>query len=172
MDAKRSDGATVTLPNDNEILITRRFKAPRRAVFEAWSKAEAVRQWYACASFTMPVCEMDFREGGKWRWVQRDPSGTDHPLSGEYREIVRPSRIVYSSRYEPVPGSDHTVELTFEDDGAGTLLTQRFIHGSKTARDGHLKSGMENGVEDAFKRIEALLSSADRAISSSPAPSA
>jgi uncharacterized protein YndB with AHSA1/START domain len=157
VDAKKNAEAKVTLPSDCEIVVVRSFNAPRTVVFEAWSKPEHVEHWYPCEGMTMPVCLMDFREGGAWRWVQRDSGGQDHPLSGEYREIRPPERIVFSQVYEPVPGSDHLVTITFEERGGVTTLTQTFLHQSKQARDGHLNAGMSRGLEATFERLDAVL---------------
>jgi uncharacterized protein YndB with AHSA1/START domain len=157
---RNSEEAILSLPSDREILIVRAFQARKATVFEVWSKPEHVRRWYVCPALTMPLCEMDFREGGKWRWVLRDPTqGVDHPISGEYREITRADRLVFTQRYEPIPGSDHLVTLTFEEQGGVTTLTQRILHGSKQGRDAHLKSGMEQGLVETFERLEALLGS-------------
>jgi uncharacterized protein YndB with AHSA1/START domain len=87
VDARRADEAKVTLPSEREIVVVRLFRAPRDVVFEAWSNPEHLKRWYPCESMTMPMCEMDFRVGGAWRWVQRDSMGNEHALSGEYREI-------------------------------------------------------------------------------------
>jgi uncharacterized protein YndB with AHSA1/START domain len=153
----KSSGTQITLPSEREIVLVRALKAPRALVFETWTRPEHVRAWYACSELTMPVCEIDFRVGGRWRWVQREPgSGAEHALSGEYREIVRPERLVYSARYEPVPGSDHLVTVTFDERNGVTTLTQRFEHASQKARDAHLESGMDRGAEEAFARMERL----------------
>jgi uncharacterized protein YndB with AHSA1/START domain len=146
------------MPTDREIVVVRDFRAPKSAVFEAWTKPEHVKRWYPCAIFTMPVCDIDFRVGGKWRWVQRvTADGSEHALSGEYVEIGRPDRLVFTERYEPVPGSDHVVTLTFEEHDGITTVTQQFLHSSKTNRDMHLASGMENGLSEVFERLEGIL---------------
>jgi len=116
VDARRADEAKVTLPSEREIVVVRPFRAPRDAVFEAWSNPEHVKRWYPRKAMTMPVCEIDFRVGGAWRWVQRESTGKEHALSGEYREIRCPDRIVFTERYEPVPGSDHLVTFARMDD--------------------------------------------------------
>ena len=146
------------MPSDREIVVMRDFRAPKSAVFEAWTKSDHVKRWYPCAIFTMPVCEIDLRVGGKWRFVQRmSTDGSEHALSGEYVEIDRPSRLVFTERYEPVPGSDHVVTVTFEEHHGITTVTQQFLHPSKTNRDMHLASGMENGLAETFERLDAVL---------------
>jgi uncharacterized protein YndB with AHSA1/START domain len=159
-------------PTENEILIVRAFNAPKAAVFDAWSKPEHLRRWFPCASLTMPVCEVDFRVGGKWRRVLRDAAqGMDHATSGEFREIARPNRMVFTEVYEPVPGSDHLVTLTFEDGADGTtLFSQRFTHRSQENRDAHLKSGLENGLEATFTGLDELLAAEGIAANASAHP--
>jgi uncharacterized protein YndB with AHSA1/START domain len=146
----------LTLPSDTEILITRDFKARQSNVFDAWCRPEWVAHWYGCAEQEMTTCELDFREGGAWRWGLRDEAGFEHVFSGVYRQIERPNRIVFTERYEAIPGSDHLVALGFEERSGVTMLTMRIIHETKEARDGHLSSGMEGGLEGSFDRLEAV----------------
>lgn len=155
--------ANLTLPSDREIVITRDFHAPRRLVFDAWSNREQVPRWYGCREFTMTACEIDLREGGRWRWALLAPDGVLHTFSGEYREIVRPERLVFTERYEPVPGSDHVVALSFEERAGATpitTMTQRMLYPSSVQRDGHLQSGMERGLQDTLRRLDELVMAA------------
>jgi uncharacterized protein YndB with AHSA1/START domain len=153
----------LVLPSDRELVLTRDFDAPRSLVFEAWSKPEHVRRWYGLRHLTLPVCEMDFREGGQWRFVMRDPKeGVDHGFSGEYREIVRSERIVYTERYERIPGSDHVVTLTLTDRDGKTTLREHILYQAKEHRDGHLISGMEAGMQETFARLDEFLASQPR----------
>jgi uncharacterized protein YndB with AHSA1/START domain len=159
--ARRNSGeARLSLPSDREIVIVREFQAPRVLLFAAWTNPEHVKRWYPCSTLTMTLCEMDVRVGGKWRWVQRSVADSkDHVLSGEYREVVRPSRLVFTQRYEPMPGSDHVVTLTFEESDGMTTMTEHFLHPSRENRDGHLKSGIETGLRETFARLDELLAS-------------
>lgn len=143
----------LSLPNDREILIVRDFNARQSNVFDAWCKPEWIAQWYGCSAQTMSRCEVDFREGGAWRWGLRDET-FEHVCSGVYRQIERPNRLVFTERYEAIPGSDHVVSLGFEERAGVTTMTMRIIHESKEARDGHLSSGMETGLEESFDRLE------------------
>src|SRR5262245_28848208 len=115
--------ATLSMPSDRELVITRDFNAPRRLVFDAMTKPEYVKRWWGIRKMPMVSCEIDLRVGGAWRYVVRDvDSGTDHAFSGEYREIVAPERLVSTERYEPIPNSDYVVTATFtERDGKTTL---------------------------------------------------
>jgi uncharacterized protein YndB with AHSA1/START domain len=163
MATQSNRSAALTLPSDRELILTRDFEAPRELVFEAWSKPEHVRRWYGLRHLTLPVCEMDFREGGSWRFVLRDlQGGIDHPLSGEYRVIVRPERIVFTERYEAIPGSDHVVTLIFADRDGRTTLRMHILYQSKEHREGHLMSGMEAGMQETFSRLDEFLAAEPR----------
>ena len=158
MERKSKRRATLSLPSDVEILVVRDFDAPSEWVFDAWSRPEWVQRWFGCSTYAMTTCEMDFREGGRWRWGQRDPAtGVEHVFSGEYRDIARPERLVFTERYEQVAGSDHVVRLAFEERGGLTTMTMRILHQTAEMRDGHLKSGMEAGLHQALDRIEEVL---------------
>jgi uncharacterized protein YndB with AHSA1/START domain len=150
--------AKLTLPSDREILIVRDFAAPRRLVFDAWSNREQVPRWYGCAEMAMITCEIDFREGGAWRWVTRMPDGSEHAFSGAYRTIARPERLAFTERYEPVVGSEHDVTLTFDEHDGVTTMRMLLSYGSVEARNGHLHSGMERGLEGSLARLEAVAS--------------
>jgi len=150
-----NEPARLSLPSDCEILILRSFRAPQLQVFELWTEPRHVRGWYLCPQLSMPVCEIDFRVGGKWRFVTREPgSGVEHPLSGEYREIARPERIVFTQRYEPFPSGEHVVTLRFEERAGATEFTQHILHTSKENRDAHLKSGFASGLDELFERFD------------------
>lgn len=155
--------AKLTLPSDREILITRDFRAPKRLLFEAWSRPEYVAQWYGCGAMEMTSCQIDFRVGGTWRWALRDTGGRpDHVFSGEYRAIDRPDRLVFVERYEPIPGSDHLCTVTLDEQGGVTRMRMLLSYDSVEQRDGHLKSGMENGLWDALTRMESVAQDLER----------
>jgi uncharacterized protein YndB with AHSA1/START domain len=158
MTTQSTGPAKVTLPSDRELIITRDFQAPRSLVFEAMTRPEHVKRWYGLRHLTMPVCEIDFRPGGKWRYVLRDPKdGIDHAFSGEYREIVRPERIVSTEWYEAIPGSDYVVTMTLVERDGKTTLTSHCVYKTKEHRDGHIMSGMEPGMQETFHRLDELL---------------
>jgi uncharacterized protein YndB with AHSA1/START domain len=149
------------LPSDTEILIVRDIRAPKRLVFDAWSQPEHVRRWYGCRDFVMTICDVDFQEGGQWRWALRNPAdGVEHVASGVYGTIVRPDRIVFSERFEAIPDSEHLVTLTFtEQQHARTTVTMRMEYPSKRQRDAHLKSGMDEGMQLMLARLDEVASS-------------
>jgi len=150
--------ATLTMPSDTELVITREFNAPRALLFEALSKPEHVKRWYGLRQLTMPVCEMDFRPGGKWRYVLHDATHhMDHAFSGEYQEIDAPARIVSTERYEAIPNSDYLATVTLNEAGGKTTLTSHLRYQSKAHRDGHVMSGMEAGMQETYERLDELL---------------
>jgi uncharacterized protein YndB with AHSA1/START domain len=155
---KTKNRATIEILSDTEILISRTFDAPRDLVFEAITRPEHVRNWYGCDAMTMVVCEIDLRVGGKWRYVLRMPDGSEHGFHGEYREIVTPSRLVSTENYEPIgPGHEMVATVTLDENSGRTLFRNRLTYQSKADRDGHLGSGMERGMQEAFDRLEAIV---------------
>jgi uncharacterized protein YndB with AHSA1/START domain len=144
----------ITMPSDKEIVITRTFNAPRRLVFEAWTKPEHVRQWYGMRPLKMTVCEIDLSVGGRWRYVLRSPDGSEHGFGGEYKEITPPERLVYSESYEGMPGHESLVTVSFEEQDGTTTLTSRMLYQTKEDRDGHVASGMEPGMRETLGRLE------------------
>lgn len=159
MTDKKSGALTVTLPSDQEILLTREFAAPRRLVFEAFSKPEHIRRWWGLKALKMTVCEMDFRVGGNWRFVLRGDDGQEHPFKGVYREIIAPERLVQTFIYdvEYIRDMPAVETITFTETGGRTTLNCRVLHQSKEARDGHLQSGMEPGAAESYGRLEEYL---------------
>jgi len=157
MATKSSGKLTVTLPSDKEILMSRVFDAPRQLVWEAMSRPEYVRRWWCCMDgFTMPVCEIDFRVGGKYRFVTKGDDGSEFGFNGEYKEIVVPERVVHSEIFEPFPDSPSLVTMTLEERGDKTFYQTRVVHTTKEARDMHVQSGMEVGANIALDRLEEI----------------
>jgi len=152
----------VTMPSDREIAMTRVFDAPRTLVFDAHTKPELVKRWLlGPPGWTMPVCEIDLRVGGKYRWVWRsDNDGSTMGIGGVYRQIVAPERIVTTERFDEswYPGEGLNTLVLIET-GGRTTLTQTMRYESKEARDAVLKSGMEQGVEASYDRLAELLAS-------------
>jgi uncharacterized protein YndB with AHSA1/START domain len=149
---------TVTLPSDREIVFTRHFDRPRPLLFAAWTKPEHLRRWWGCDGSTVVSCDIDLRVGGAWRIVGRMQDGSEHPLSGVYREIVPNSRLVYTEMYEnPAVGNPQWLTtITFEEADGGTLLTHTLLHASREVRDGHLQAGMEQGAIQTLNRLDKL----------------
>ena len=147
--------ATVTLPADEQILITREFDAPRHLVYKAWTTPELVRRWWPANRGEMTVAEIDLRVGGAWRYVMVTPDGLEVAFHGEYREIVPEERIVSTEVYEAMPEGEALNTLTFADSEAGrTTVTLLVEHASREHRDAHVNSGMEDGLQDALDLLE------------------
>ena len=159
MDARNDLTLQVTTPSDCEIMLTRTLNAPRKLVWEAVTKPEHVRRWYGCSALTLLTCDIDLRVGGDYRYTMRAPDGVDHTMTGVYREITAPERIVHTERYETTgfTSPDALVTMTLVEQNGRTKLQTVILHPSKESRDGHLNSGMEGGASEAFDRLEALL---------------
>ena len=153
----------LTTRGDREIVITRAFDAPRKLVFDAFTKPELVKQWLLGPDgWSMPVCEIDLKVGGKYRYVwRRDKDGTEMGMGGVYREIVAPERIVATEKFDQswYPGEAVGTFVLIEQAGK-TTLTETILYESREARDGVLKSGMEKGVVASYDRLEKLLEKA------------
>ena len=149
-----SGTATVTLPADEQILITREFDAPKHLVYRAWTEPELVKQWWHANRGEVTVAEIDLRVGGTWRYVAITDDGFEVGFHGEFREIVPYERIVSTEVYEGMPdaGSVNTLTLT-EVDGR-TRLEILVQHESKEHRDAQIASGMEAGMQDAMDLLE------------------
>jgi uncharacterized protein YndB with AHSA1/START domain len=150
----------VTTPTDREIVMTRVFDAPRHLVFEALTKPELLQRWLlGPPGWSMPVCEVDLRVGGAYRYVwRRDEDGTGMGMGGVFREIEPPARLVATEKFdEPwYPGEALNTNILEEQDGR-TTLTAIGLYESKEARDSALKSGMEQGVAASYDRLEEVL---------------
>ena len=155
-----SGTATVTLPTDEQILITREFDAPRHLVFEAWTTPELVRRWWHARRGEMTVAEIDLRVGGQWRYAMVTEDGFEVAFHGEYLEIVPNERIVSTETYEGVPEgvseADATTvnTATFTEVDGRTTLTILVQAPSKESRDAIIESGMEAGLQDALDLLE------------------
>jgi uncharacterized protein YndB with AHSA1/START domain len=161
--ATTSGTATVTLPADNQILITREFAAPRRLVWRAYTEPALIKRWWAGDKGTVTSVEVDLRVGGRWRYVMTAAPGFEVAFHGEYRELEAPARMVNTEAFEGVPDPDgnaalNTVTLT-EKDGR-TFLEVLVECNDKAIRDAIIDSGMESGLQasyDALERVAASL---------------
>jgi uncharacterized protein YndB with AHSA1/START domain len=154
-----SSTATVTLPADDQILITREFDAPRHLVYKAWTTPELVKQWWHANRGTVTLAEIDLRVGGTWRYVSVTDDGLEVSFHGEYRDIVPNERIVSSEVFEGMPQGDGPEQgtsntATFTEAGGRTTLTILVEAPSKEVRDAIIESGMEAGLQDALDLLE------------------
>jgi uncharacterized protein YndB with AHSA1/START domain len=151
--------ATVTLPNDEQILITREFDAPRHLVYKAWTTPELVRRWWSGHRGEMTVAEIDLRVGGRWRYVMVANGGFEVAFHGEYREIVPDQRIVNTQVYELPGAADAEGALntvTFTEEDGRTTLTLLVQVPTRQLRDEILSSGMEVGMQEQMELLEQL----------------
>jgi uncharacterized protein YndB with AHSA1/START domain len=152
-----SQSATVTLPTDEQILITREFDAPKHLVYQAVTSPELVKRWWNAKRGEVTSAEIDLRVGGKWRYVMVTDDGMEVGFHGEYREIVPNERIVSTEVYEGAPGGDENGTLNtmtlVENDGR-TTLTTLVQAPSREIRDAIIESGMEAGMQDAMDLLE------------------
>lgn len=146
---------TVALAGDREIIMARSIQAPVARVFEAYTTVEHVRQWWGPHRDTMVSCDMDFRPGGTWRFVQRGLSGNEYAFSGEFREIVPNQRIVQTFEYDGAPGEGSVETLTFHGDDQGTTIRMHSVFPTRAARDAMVAAGMEEGAGETMDRLEA-----------------
>ncbi|MGH7500559.1 MAG: SRPBCC family protein [Longimicrobiales bacterium] len=155
--ASKTGATTITMPSDVEIVMTRVFDAPRKLLWDAWTSPEHVPQWMlGPGGWTMPVCEIDLRAGGAWHFVWRQPDGTEMEMSGVYREVKPPERLVATENW----GGDwpETINtLTLTEEGGRTTVKQAILYPSKEARDAAKATGMEEGAQQSFDRLEKLL---------------
>ena len=151
-----------TTSSDREISITRVLDAPRAKVFEALSKPELIKRWLlGPPGWSMPVCDMDFKEGGHYRWVWRsDKDGTEMGMGGVFREIVPPERFTATEKFDQAwyPGEAVVTNSLIERNGA-TELTLTIRYESQEARDIALKTDMQSGVGASYDRLEEILAS-------------
>jgi uncharacterized protein YndB with AHSA1/START domain len=144
----------VTLPTDEQILITREFDAPRHLVWRAWTTPELVRRWWHAKRGEVTLVEIDLRVGGKWRYVMVADGGFEVGFHGEYREIVPNERLVSTEVYEGMPDAEALNTLTLAETDGRTTMTILVQHASKEHRDAHVESGMEAGLQDALDLME------------------
>jgi len=147
----------VTMPSDREIAMTREFDAPRQLVWDAHTKAELVRKWLlGPPGWSMPVCKIDLRVGGSYRYEWRkDSDGTTMAMGGTYKEITPIERIVSTEKFDdPWYEGEAVGTLVLREQGGKTILTTTVLYASKTVRDSVLKAGMTTGVEQSYDRLE------------------
>jgi uncharacterized protein YndB with AHSA1/START domain len=161
-----TDKAQVTLPSDREVKVTRSFRASRPLVYRAYTEPELIRRWLlGPPGWSMPVCEMDVRVGGSYRWRWRsDTDGKEFGFAGTFREVQPPSRLVHTEGYDPgtmgdafPSGGESVVTTTFAEEGGITTMTAVIDFGSKEVRDAALKTGMTDGMEQSYQLLDRVL---------------
>jgi uncharacterized protein YndB with AHSA1/START domain len=157
-------GLKVAANGERELVMTRVLNAPRKMVFDAFTKPELVKRWLLGPDgWSMPVCEIDLKVGGKYRYVwKNDKNGSEMGMGGVYREIVVPECVVATERFDQAwyPGEAVGTLVLTEHDGK-TTVTQTMRYDSRATRDAVLQSPMESGVEASYQRLEQILTSGD-----------
>lgn len=151
----------ITTPTEREIVMTRVFNAPRHLVFDAWTKPELVKRWLlGPPGWTMPVCEIDLKVGGRYRYVWRNSEGNEMGMGGVHKEIAAPERLVVTQVFDDDWTSGETlVTLVLTEQDGRTTATSSVLYASQEVRDAVLKSGMDEGVAASYDRLEELLAS-------------
>ena len=156
---KSSGALKVSAQSDRDIVMTRVFDAPRSLVFDAYTKPELLKRWLGVfGGYSMPVCEVDLRVGGTYRFVWRGPDGAEMGVRGVYREVVRPERLVHTEKFDEAwyPG-ESLITTVLAEQGGKTTLTVTMRYESREARDAVLKSPMESGVAQSYDKLAELL---------------
>jgi uncharacterized protein YndB with AHSA1/START domain len=150
---------TFTTPSDVEVVMTRVVDAPRKLVWEVFTKPEHLPHWMTGPEgWTMPVCEIDLRPGGGWHFVWRKNDGSEMGMRGAYREVVPPERLVSTESWGPEwPETINTLLLS--EEAGQTTITQRILYPSKEARDAALQTGMKEGANQSYDRLDEYLRS-------------
>jgi uncharacterized protein YndB with AHSA1/START domain len=154
-----SNRARVTLPTDEQILITREFDAPRNLVYKAYTTPDLVRRWWHANRGEVTLIEIDLRVGGTWRYVMKACGGPEVGFHGEYREIAPDERIVSTEVYEGAPEAEALSTVTFTETAGRTMLTILVQHSCQEHRDAHINSRMEDGLQDALQLLEQVADS-------------
>jgi uncharacterized protein YndB with AHSA1/START domain len=149
----------VTMPSDREIRVTRVFEAPRALVWDCHTRPELMQRWLlGSAGSTMPVCEMDLRVGGRYRWVWRNEAdGSEMAATGVHKEIIVPERIVATQLFDQEWAEETLTTVTLTESDGRTTLAVTVLYASKEARDGALQSGMTGGMALGYDRMETIL---------------
>lgn len=151
---KRS--AVVSLPSDNQLLITRVFDAPRHLVYRAWTTPELIAKWWHANRGEVTSIEVDLRPGGHWRYVMKAHGGFEVAFHGVYQEVVPNDQIISTEVFEGAPDAEAITTTTFAEADGRTTVSILVQHKNRQFRDMHLQAGMEDGLQDALDLLEAL----------------
>lgn len=157
MTERTSGKAKVTKVSDTELAIEREFDAPRERVYEAYTDRELLEQWWGPRNTTMIVDKLDVKPGGAWRFVHKMEDGSEHGFRGEFRELEPPERLVWTFEWEGMPGEISVETVEFEDLGGRTRVKTISTFDSPEGLEGMLSSGMEDGMNESYERLDELL---------------
>ena len=160
--------AQVTLPSDTEVRVTRSFRAPRRLVWQAHTDPKLIPRWMGYPGWTMPVCDMDVRTGGKYRWFWRqDGNGQGFGFFGPFTEVDEPAKLSYDQHYDPgdfelpeggaMPTDNPTrIRSAYVEKNGVTTLVTVMDFGTKAARGAAVSTGMTDGMEVSYQRLDTM----------------
>ena len=157
MTTKTKYETTLSPPSDREILMTRKFDAPRQVVWDTITDPDLIPEWWGFRRDATEVKQMDVRPGGKWRYITRTSGGEVVDFHGTYREVVAPERLVYTFLFGDMPEGDGFVEITLVEKDGVTELRDRGVFPSKEERDAVIASGMEAGARETYERLAQLI---------------
>lgn len=153
----------ITTPSDREIVISRTFDAPRRLVWQAMSRPEFLKRWlFGPPGWSMTICDEDQKVGGKFRYAWSNVDGREMAMSGIYREVVAPERVVRTESFEfgcEAQAGEQVGTMVLTEQGGKTIMTLTVLYPSKEARDGALSSGMDQGLDAGYSRLDEILES-------------
>ena len=144
-------------PGKHEIRMTREFNAPRELVFKALTDPALVTRWWGPRSATTIVDKLEAKMGGVWRFINREPDGSEYAFRGVFHEVASPERLVYTFEYEGMPGHIVLETITLEEHDGKTRLIDSSVFQSVEDRDGMLQAGMEGGATDSWDKLEEVL---------------
>ena len=160
----KMEKAQVTMPSDREVQVTRSFNAPRALVYRTYTEPKLVQRWLlGPPGWTMPVCEMDVRVGGKYRWRWRSNDGKqEFGFHGEYKEVSAPSKLVNSEFYDAGNvggdmGKGALITVEFIENKGVTTMVSTMDFGTKEARDAAVATGMTDGMEQSYQLLDKVL---------------
>lgn len=156
--------AQVSLPSDSEVKVVRRFNAPRALVYRAYTEPKLMKRWLtAMPGWSMPVCDMDVRVGGAYRWRWRSEDGAEFGFTGVFRDVTPPARLAHTQVYDPGDvggdmGDEALITVEFSEKDGVTTVTTLMDFGSREARDAAVATGMTDGMEMSYQALDTLLS--------------
>ncbi|GAA3409020.1 SRPBCC family protein [Streptosporangium vulgare] len=153
----RAGGLTVRAVSDTDLVLTRTFAAPRRLVFDAFTRPELLRRWHGARGWHLVVCEIDLRPGGAWRFVSRGPGDAELGQSGVFHEVDAPGRLVQSEVHDGWEEGEALVTTVFDERDGRTAMTTTVRYPSREARDSMLRTPMERGAGEAYDRLAEML---------------
>ncbi|WP_329093713.1 MULTISPECIES: SRPBCC family protein [unclassified Streptosporangium] len=154
---EQAEGLTVRAVSDTDLVLTRTFAAPRRLVFDAFTRPELLRRWHGARGWHLVVCEIDLRPGGVWRFVSRGPEGAELGHGGVFHEVAAPGRLVQSEVHDGWEEGEALVTTVFDERDGRTAMTTTVRYPSREARDGVLRTPMKRGAGEAYDRLAEML---------------